>query len=146
VSPDANWVEHILQRVHWVEDNFGDYGFANWDMTLPARFCGSRIGGGGWPTDEASVLIKRLWGRVHDEGSEGLPAMTTTRKDLNRLAEALRIARPEPPEAQRYLQWVRDVRNVADALEVTTGFTANGNRSFDRDRFYRASGLLKEAE
>lgn len=72
--------------------------------------------------------------------------MTTTRKDLVRLADALSLVKPDPEsQTTRYLQWVTDVRAIADALEVTTGFTPNGNRSFDRERFYTAC-RLKEAQ
>jgi hypothetical protein len=76
--------------------------------------------------------------------------MTTTRKDLYRIADAFAQSKPDTkPEAHEYRagklaaleQWLKDVRAVADALEVTTGFTTNGNRRFDRDRFYAACGV-----
>lgn len=70
--------------------------------------------------------------------------MTTTRKDLYRIADAFAQSQPNPRgaflEQEAHEQWLKDVAAVADALNVTTGFTPNGNRSFSRERFYAACG------
>ena len=66
-----------------------------------------------------------------------------TRKDLYRVADALAETKPLVGSFG-WNQWLRDVRAVADALEVTMGFTTNGNRSFSREQFYAACGIEKE--
>lgn len=72
--------------------------------------------------------------------------MTTTRKDLYRIADALAQSKPDGEEEPcRLRQWIDDVDVIADVLNVTTGRTPNGNRSFDRDRFLVAC-TAKEAE
>lgn len=70
--------------------------------------------------------------------------MTTTRKDLARIADAFAQTKPESWNGYGTDQWHADIAAVADALEVTTGFNTNGNRKFDRDRFYAACGQVKE--
>jgi glutathione S-transferase len=74
--------------------------------------------------------------------------MSTTRKDLYRIADALAESHParsrypdNPETSARCAQWRQDVDRIADALTVTTGYTPNGNRSFDRDRFLKACGV-----
>lgn len=71
--------------------------------------------------------------------------MTTTRKDLERIAFELAAALPlnEAAWGTQIAQWSRDVKAVADALEVTCGFDTNGNRRFKRDRFYAACGVTE---
>lgn len=69
--------------------------------------------------------------------------MTTTRKDLYRIADALAETRPLDDvrvESGLDQQWLNDIAAVADALNVTSGLNTNGNRRFDRDRFYEACG------
>ena len=71
--------------------------------------------------------------------------MTTTRRDLDRIARSLRDSRPEQAPGRRwssrYAGWIRAVDAVADALHDTTGLNINGNRRFDRDRFMAAVGI-----
>ncbi len=69
-----------------------------------------------------------------------------TRKDYNAIARALADTKPVTfMESDAYLAavatWVRDVRAVAKALSDLSGFTPNGNRRFDRDRFLAACGV-----
>jgi hypothetical protein len=62
-----------------------------------------------------------------------------SRKHYVAMAESLRFARPEgeTPTDFKYLQqWTRDVIAIADV------FAADNGR-FDRNRFYRAAGLVE---
>jgi len=66
--------------------------------------------------------------------------MTTTRKDLYRIADAFAQSKPDERQSSFLAQWRRDIDAIADALNITTGFTPSGNRSFSRDRFLEACG------
>jgi len=67
--------------------------------------------------------------------------MTTTRKDIYRIADAFAEAKPDEKRlAGRAVQWHVDVMAVADALNVTSGLDKNGNRRFDYEKFYALCG------
>lgn len=64
-----------------------------------------------------------------------------TRKDFEALARALRDA-TYGMEASERDGWRLTVIAVANACHVRGGFDVNGNRKFDRERFYAAAGLV----
>jgi hypothetical protein len=59
-----------------------------------------------------------------------------TRKDYVAIARAL--ADQYPLDQRQVPQWERDVEAIADTLSDLSGYDANGNRRFDRDRFMAA--------
>lgn len=70
--------------------------------------------------------------------------MKMTRGHFDALAAALADARPEldGTGSSRVARdaWASTVLSVASACRKASAFTRNGNRSFDRDRFFAASG------
>ena len=64
-----------------------------------------------------------------------------TRKDYRLLAAALRDTRDTLP-ADNLGPWRLTVVAIADALSADSGYDLNGNRRFDRERFYAAAGMV----
>ena len=73
-----------------------------------------------------------------------------TRKDFRLIAEVLRSERPDaadvdafersPWETGTYDEWCTTVLSMAAMLDADSGYDLNGNRRFDRARFYAACG------
>lgn len=75
--------------------------------------------------------------------------MTVTRKALERMARELRDVRPNPDaqfvaDRMAYLSWRECVIALSNALNDHMGLNVNGNRRFNRERFYAAAGLEDE--
>jgi hypothetical protein len=75
--------------------------------------------------------------------------MTATRKDYEAVASAIHDALwyvpPDAPGRRAFRPFEAGVQAaahaVADAFASTSGYTPNGNRRFDRERFLAACGL-----
>jgi len=68
--------------------------------------------------------------------------MKMSKGHFEALAEALKYERPKPNwSANKWVQWEMDVKAIAEVCHSMSNFTPNGNRAFDRDKFYRACGL-----